>query len=190
VRSEAEEFQRLLLPQLPDLRPIDAAALSRPATAGRIGGDWYDGIRLPDDTFALVIGDVGGHSMQAAAEMSQIRAMLRTLSTAGHPAPLLLAPSKPGQYLDAEPGLPLGVDCDADRPDQHDQLPGGATLVFFTDGLTEHRGHDIDEGLAALARLATEHAGPCPERLCQALANGCPGDGTDDIAMMALLLPA
>jgi Stage II sporulation protein E (SpoIIE)/GAF domain len=236
VRSEAEEFQRLLLPQLPDLRPIETAALYRPATAGRIGGDWYDAIRLSDDSCALVIGDVGGHSTRAAAEMSQIRAMLRTLlyerhgspsavlgrldrvlqattdipiatvclallqpaetgwrlhwSTAGHPAPLLLAPSKPGRYLDAEPGLPLGVDCDAARPDQHDRLPGGAALVFFTDGLVEYRGHDIDEGLATLARLATQHDGPCPERLCQALANGCPGDGSDDIAMMALRLPA
>jgi hypothetical protein len=236
VRSEAEEFQRLLLPQLPDLRPIEAAALYRPATVGRIGGDWYDAIRLTDDTCALVIGDVGGHSMQAAAEMAQIRSMLRTLlyerhgspsavltrldrtlqattdipiatvclgllqragtgwrlrwSTAGHPAPLLLASREPGRYLDAEPGLPLGVDCGVARPDQHDRLPGGATLVFFTDGLVECRGHDIDDGLATLARLATQHAGRSPERLCRALADGCPGDGSDDIAMMALRLPA
>jgi serine phosphatase RsbU (regulator of sigma subunit) len=236
VRSEAEEFQRLLLPQLPDLRPIEAAALYRPATAGRIGGDWYDAIRLSGDTCALVIGDVGGHSMQAAAQMSQIRSMLRTLlyerrgspgavltrldrtlqattdiplataclallqpagigwrlrwSTAGHPAPLLLAPRVPGRYLDAEPGLPLGVDCGAARIDQDDLLPGGATLLFFTDGLIEHRGHDIDEGLAALVRLAAQQADPCPERLCQALADGCPGDGSDDIALMALRLPA
>jgi len=236
VRSEAEEFQRLLLPQLPDLRPIEAAALYRPATVGRIGGDWYDAIRLSDDSCALVIGDVGGHSMQAAAEMAQIRSMLRTLlyerhgspsavltrldrmlqattdipiatvclallqparmgwrlrwSTAGHPAPLLLAPRQPGRYLDAEPGLPLGADCGAPRPDQHDRLPGGSTLVFFTDGLIEHRGHDLDEGLATLAQLATKHADPCPERLCHDLAGGCPGDGSDDIAVMALRLPA
>jgi hypothetical protein len=236
VRSEAEEFQRLLLPQLPDLWPIEAAALYQPATAGRIGGDWYDAIRLPDDTCALVIGDVGGHSMQAAAEMAQIRSILRTLlyerhgspsavlgrldrmlqatteipiatvclgllqpahggwrlhwSTAGHPAPLLLAPRKPGRYLDAEPGLPLGVDCGPVRPDQHDRLPGGATLVFFTDGLIERRGHDIDEGLATLAQLATRDPDSRPERLCHDLADGSPGDGSDDIAMMALRLPA
>jgi hypothetical protein len=236
VRSEAEEFQRLLLPQLPDLRPIEAAALYRPATAGRIGGDWYDAIRLRDDSCAVVIGDVCGHSMQAAAEMAQIRSMLRTVlyerhgspsavltrldrtlqatteipiataclgslqragmgwrlhwSTAGHPAPLLLAPGKPGRYLDAEPGLPLGVDCGVARPDLHDRLPGGATLVFFTDGLVEDRCHHIDEGLAALAQIASRQADPCPERLCRALADGCPGDGSDDIAMMTLRLPA
>jgi hypothetical protein len=236
VRSEAEEFQRLLLPQLPDLRPIEAAALYRPATAGRIGGDWYDAVRVSDDTSAVVIGDVGGHSMQAAAEMSQIRSMLRTLlyerlgspgsvltrldrmlqattdiplttvclallqptdigwhlhwSTAGHPTPLLLAPGKPGRYLDAEPGPPLGADSGAARPDQHEWLPGGSTLVFFTDGLVEHRKHHIDEGLATLARIATQHADPRPERLCQALADGGPGDGSDDIAIMVLRLPA
>jgi serine phosphatase RsbU (regulator of sigma subunit) len=110
--------------------------------------------------------------------------------TAGHPAPLLLAPSKPARYLDAEPGPPLGVDSAAARPDQHDRLPGGATLVFFTDGLFEHRKQHIDEGLTALARLATQHAGERPERLCQALADHGPGDGSDDIALMALRLPA
>jgi len=236
VRSEAEEFQRLLLPQLPDLRPIEAATLYRPATIGRIGGDWYDAIRLSDDSCAVVIGDVGGHSMEAAAEMAQIRSMLRTLlyerhgspgavltrldrmlqatteipiataclalleraglgwrlhwSTAGHPAPLLLAPRKPGRYLDAEPGLPLGVDCGVARPDRSDRLPGGATLVFFTDGLVEDRERHIDEGLAALAQIATRQSDPCPERLCRALADRCPGDGSDDMAIMALRLPA
>jgi hypothetical protein len=236
VRSEAEEFQRLLLPQLPDLGPVEAAALYRPATAGRIGGDWYDAVHLSEDTCAVIIGDVGGHSMQAAAEMSQIRSMLRTLlcerrgspgailtrldrtlqattniplatvclaflqpadigwrlrwSTAGHPAPLLMAPGKPWRYLDADPGLPLGVDSGTARPNQDDRLPDGATLVSFTDGLVERRGQSIDEGLTALARLAEQHVGSHPERLCQTLADGRPGDGSDDIAIMALRLPA
>jgi hypothetical protein len=168
---EAEEFQRLLLPRLPDLRPIEAAALYQPATAPcPIGGDWYDAIRLPDDTWAVVIGDIGGHGLRAAAAMAQTRSMLRALlyerrsspsalltqldrtlqamadtpitticlarlrpagtgwrlrwSTAGHPAPLLLLPGQPGRYLDAEPGLPLGVDPGAARADLQYQLPG------------------------------------------------------------------
>lgn len=236
VRSQAEDFQRLLLPQLPDLRPIEAAALYQPPPGGRLGGDWYDAVRLPEDTCAVVIGDVCGHSMKAAAEMSNIRSMLRALllephgapgavltrldraleatagttfataclvllqpagigwrvrwSTAGHPAPLLLMPGEPARYLDAEPGLPLGVDPGVPRPDQHHRLPGGSTLVFFTDGLVEHRGYHIDEGLATLARLATRHADQPPERLCQALADGRPGYGSDDTAIMALRLPS
>lgn len=235
VRSEAEEFQRLLSPRLPDLRPIEAAALYRPATLGGIGGDWYDAIRLPDDACAVVIGDVGGHSLQAAAEMAQARSMLRALlyerngapgtvltqldrtlqaitdtplttacaarlrpartgwdlhwNTAGHLAPLLLAPGAPGQYLDAEPGPPLCADYTAARPSHHRRLPGGATLVLFTDGLIEHHEHPIVEGLAALARIATQHADQPPERLCQTLADNHPGDGSDDIAILALRLP-
>lgn len=238
VRSEAEEFERLLLPRLPDLRPVEVAAVYRPATApGPVGGDWYDAMRVPDGTCAVAVGDVGGHGLQAAAAMAETRSMLRALlyerhrspgavltqldhtlqaitdtplttaclarlrpadvgwllhwSTAGHPAPLLLAPGEPGRYLDAEPGLPLGVDPSAARPDHHQRLPSGATLVFFTDGLVEHHEHPIDEGLATLARLATQQQeGQALERLCHILADEHPGDGTDDTAILALRLPA
>jgi serine phosphatase RsbU (regulator of sigma subunit) len=109
-------------------------------------------------------------------------------STAGNPAPLLLLPGQPGRYLDAEPGLPLGVDPGAARADLQYQLPGGAALVFFTDGLVEHHEHALDERLATLARLATQHASQPPERLCQALLDDHPGDGSDDIAILALRL--
>lgn len=236
VRGEAEEFQRLLLPRLPDLGPIEAAAVYRSATAGPIGGDWYDAIRLPDDTYAVVIGDVGGHSLQAAATMAETRSMLRALlyerqslpgviltrldrtleaitdtsfttvclaklrpadegwslrwSTAGHPAPLLLPPGEPARYLTAQPGPPLGVDSGAARPELHERLPGGSTLVFFTDGLVEDRRHPIDKGLAALAAVATNQAGQPPDRLCRAFTDNSPGDGSDDTAILALHLPA
>jgi serine phosphatase RsbU (regulator of sigma subunit) len=111
-------------------------------------------------------------------------------STAGHPAPLLLAPGKPGRYLQAEPGLPLGVAAGQARPNQRDHLPPGATVIFFTDGLVEARGHSIDEGLSALARLAARHADQPVERLCDALIEGRPGDNSDDVAILALRLPA
>ncbi|MGK4585357.1 PP2C family protein-serine/threonine phosphatase [Kitasatospora sp. HPMI-4] len=80
TRLDAEHFQRLLLPQLPDLRPFDAAAAYRPAsTPSHIGGDWYDALLVPDHACAAVIGDVVGHDLEAAAAMSQIRNMLRAL---------------------------------------------------------------------------------------------------------------
>ncbi|MGW0186779.1 PP2C family protein-serine/threonine phosphatase [Streptomyces sp. NPDC003362] len=80
VRSGSEQFQRLLLPTLPDLRPFEAAAVYRPAAAPNpLGGDWYDAILLPDGAVALVIGDVVGHDLQAAAAMASTRNMLRSL---------------------------------------------------------------------------------------------------------------
>ncbi|MBD0420092.1 SpoIIE family protein phosphatase [Streptomyces sp. TRM S81-3] len=81
VRNSAEQFQRLLLPRLPDLRPFAAGAAYRPASApAAVGGDWYDAMLLPDGACAVVIGDVVGHDLRAAADMAQLRNMLRTLS--------------------------------------------------------------------------------------------------------------
>ena len=80
VRLGAEQFQRLLLPVLPDLRPFTAAAVYRPAAEpSKLGGDWYDAIPLPDDVVAVVIGDVVGHDLHAAAAMASTRNMLRAL---------------------------------------------------------------------------------------------------------------
>ncbi|MFB7225370.1 PP2C family protein-serine/threonine phosphatase [Streptomyces sp. NPDC056227] len=80
TRLDAEQFQRLLLPRLPDLQPFAAAAVYRPARApGHLGGDWYDALLVPDHACAAVIGDVVGHDLQAAAAMAQIRNMLRAL---------------------------------------------------------------------------------------------------------------
>ncbi|MFH7339056.1 GAF domain-containing SpoIIE family protein phosphatase [Streptomyces sp. KHY 26] len=80
VRDGAEQFQRLLLPTLPDLHPFTAAAVYRPAAEpSQLGGDWYDAIPLPGHVVAVVIGDVVGHDLRAAAAMACTRNMLRAL---------------------------------------------------------------------------------------------------------------
>ncbi|WP_151773844.1 PP2C family protein-serine/threonine phosphatase [Streptomyces abyssomicinicus] len=80
VRDSAETFQRLLLPTLPDLSPYAAATVYRPAAEpNHLGGDWYDALRLPDGALGIVIGDVYGHDLPAAAVMSQVRNMLLAL---------------------------------------------------------------------------------------------------------------
>ncbi|MFC5639965.1 GAF domain-containing SpoIIE family protein phosphatase [Kitasatospora cinereorecta] len=237
VRANAEYFQRLLLPQLPALDPFKTAAVYRPAAApDHVGGDWYDALMLPDGACALVIGDVVGHDLKAAATMAQTRNMLRALlydrrtppsailtqldrtldaitdnpittaclvriepaengwtvhwSTAGHPPPLVIGPDGTAHYLHADPGLPLGVDTDMPRPDHKHPLPGDATLVLFTDGLVEHPDHPIDAGLTALARIAAAHARLPLDDLCRTLADAQPGDGRDDLAVLALRTPS
>ncbi len=88
VRNSSERFQRLLLPELLDLRPFEAGAIYRPArTPGQLGGDWYDAVKLSDDSCIAVIGDVVGHDLEAAAAMSQTRNMLRALTFDGHTPP-------------------------------------------------------------------------------------------------------
>jgi serine phosphatase RsbU (regulator of sigma subunit) len=71
----------MLTTDLPQLGDLEVAARYVPAHAGdQVGGDWYDGILLPDGTTLLVIGDVSGHDITAAAEMGQLRIALRALA--------------------------------------------------------------------------------------------------------------
>lgn len=87
-RRIAETMQRHLIGPLPAIRELEMAARYQPAPRGsRVGGDWYDAFSLPGGLTALVIGDVTGHDLQAAADMSQIRNMLRTMAWAQRTPP-------------------------------------------------------------------------------------------------------
>ncbi len=91
-RSLAAELQGQLLPRaLPEPPGVSARARYRTATDGMgVGGDWYDLLELPGQRVGLVIGDVQGHNMQAAAVMGQLRNALRAYAAEGHePAAVL-----------------------------------------------------------------------------------------------------
>ncbi|QGV78956.1 SpoIIE family protein phosphatase [Streptomyces ficellus] len=75
-------LQRSLLPRdTPRLTAADLAFRYLPAdaTAG-VGGDWFDAIPLSGMRVALVVGDVAGHGLQAAATMGRLRTAVRTLA--------------------------------------------------------------------------------------------------------------
>jgi PAS domain S-box-containing protein len=76
----AETLQRSLLPErLPKIEGLDLVPRYLPS-AGRgaaIGGDWYDALERPDGRVALVVGDVAGHGLRAAATMGQLRNSFR-----------------------------------------------------------------------------------------------------------------
>jgi anti-sigma regulatory factor (Ser/Thr protein kinase)/putative methionine-R-sulfoxide reductase with GAF domain len=82
-----EMLQESLVPQtLPDVAGLELGASYRPAMRGTgIGGDWYDVFTLPGGEIALVIGDVMGHGLPAAALMAQVRTGLRAYAIDGHP---------------------------------------------------------------------------------------------------------
>jgi serine phosphatase RsbU (regulator of sigma subunit) len=80
-RAVAEQLRRSLLPgRLPVLSGVRVAARSRPKSAMRVGGDWYDVIALPSGDVGLVVGDVVGHDLVAATAMGQLRASLRAFA--------------------------------------------------------------------------------------------------------------
>jgi PAS domain S-box-containing protein len=75
----AETLQRSLLPErLPPIDGLAMAARYLPGARGAaIGGDWYDVLERPDGRVALVVGDVVGHGLRAAASMGQLRNAFR-----------------------------------------------------------------------------------------------------------------
>ncbi len=84
-RSVAARLQRGLTPRdLPQPGGYEVAASYAAGLDGlRIGGDWYDVIDLRDGRFALVIGDVVGHGLDAAIAMVRLRYALAGLAHAG-----------------------------------------------------------------------------------------------------------
>ncbi|MEU4781760.1 SpoIIE family protein phosphatase [Micromonospora sp. NPDC023633] len=78
----AQLLQRSMLPEhLPDLPRMRIAARYDPGVDGNAaGGDFYDAFLLPDGGLGIVLGDVAGHDVQAAARMGQVRAALRALA--------------------------------------------------------------------------------------------------------------
>ncbi|MGW0761429.1 SpoIIE family protein phosphatase [Streptomyces sp. NPDC002814] len=96
VRNTALTLQRSLLPDHPPHHTgLELASRYQPAQAtSEVGGDWYDVIPLSDDKTALVVGDVMGNGIDAAATMGRLRT-----ATCAY-ADLDLAPGAVLQHLD------------------------------------------------------------------------------------------
>jgi serine phosphatase RsbU (regulator of sigma subunit)/anti-sigma regulatory factor (Ser/Thr protein kinase)/putative methionine-R-sulfoxide reductase with GAF domain len=89
----AHTLQRSLLPaSLPQVPGAEVAVRYLPGTEGvDVGGDFYDVIPLPSGRIGLVVGDVMGRGLRAAAVMGQLRAAVRSYSLEGHPPAALLS---------------------------------------------------------------------------------------------------
>jgi len=123
-RRIAETMQRHLLPRLPKLPDLRMKACYVPApNSSQVGGDWYDAFVQADGSVGLVIGDVVGHDLDAAAGMAQVCNMLRAY--AGEPG---IAPSIVVDRLDqavarmAETAMATVVFARAERIDGGWQL--------------------------------------------------------------------
>jgi PAS domain S-box-containing protein len=86
----AVTLQHSLLPRgLAEQNAVEVAHRYQPAQAG-VGGDWFDIIPLPGFRVALVIGDVVGHGLRAAATMGRLRTAIHNFSTLDLPPDELL----------------------------------------------------------------------------------------------------
>ncbi|GAA1089752.1 hypothetical protein GCM10009663_36890 [Kitasatospora arboriphila] len=232
----AVTLQQSLLPRgLPEQDAVDAAYRYLPAHAG-VGGDWFDVIPLSGARVALVVGDVVGHGLHAAATMGRLRTAVHNFSAldlapdellthlddvvsridqeetaggmegaiigatclyaiydpvsrrcrlarAGHLPAVLVHPDGTVEIPDTPVGPPLGL---RGMPFTTAELevPEGAQLVLYTDGLVEARTRDIDIGLDLL-RAALSHADRSPEETCRAvLEELLPHRPEDDVALL------
>lgn len=233
-RSVAATLQQAILPRdLPEAAGVDLVACYEPAETGvDVGGDWYDAFELPDGRLALTVGDVGGHGLDAAGLMGQLRnaarayamddpepgalvtklnrllsvsgqadALLATIvvaaldprsgrlrwSSAGHPPPLVVAPNGTSRLLELVHGPPLGAEPAVEYAQAEDEI-AGESLLLYTDGLIEHRGRSLTDGLRMLREVAASVAMADPKEFCDAIAEQVlPGiEREDDLcALMA-----
>jgi ABC-type multidrug transport system ATPase subunit/anti-sigma regulatory factor (Ser/Thr protein kinase) len=117
----AVSLQRSLLPHgLPEQDALDVGYRYLPAQAG-VGGDWFDVIPLPGARVALVVGDIVGHGMHAAATMGRLRTAVHNFSMLDLPPDDLLA------HLD---DLVVRIDKDESGPGATGTTISGATCLY------------------------------------------------------------
>ncbi|GEB61948.1 SpoIIE family protein phosphatase [Streptomyces gardneri] len=106
-----------------------------------------------------------------------------TFANAGHLPPVLVEPGEEAFLLDVPPGMPLGVGGEPFE-EVEVELPEGALLALYTDGLVESRDHPLDEGLSAFRRALTDPARPLEDVCDRVLTSLDTGHGEDDIALL------
>jgi serine phosphatase RsbU (regulator of sigma subunit) len=92
-RAIAQTLQHALLPdQLPQIRGAVASARFDPGQRGvEIGGDWYDVIPRDERRVLLVVGDVSGRGLRAAATMASLRYAIHAYAAQNDPPATILA---------------------------------------------------------------------------------------------------
>ncbi|GAA2349874.1 SpoIIE family protein phosphatase/ATP-binding protein [Streptomyces violaceusniger] len=141
----AVTLQRSLLPRgLPEQDAVEVAWRYLPAEAG-VGGDWFDVIPLSGARVALVVGDVVGHGLHAAATMGRLRTAVHNFSALDlAPEELLAHVDELVARIDSEEGTAEATDA------SEDESVTGATCLYAI--------YDPVSGRCTLARAG--HPGP------------------------------
>jgi serine/threonine-protein kinase RsbW len=127
----------------------------------------------------------GAMTTMAYAELDVDSGELR-YACAGHPPPLVVPADGDPRLLWGGRSGPLGMDMHS-RPEEHDRLEPGGTLVLYTDGLIERKGESLAVGLERLSDAARASSGdglqPLVDRMLSAMLAGHPQE--DDVCIIA-----
>ncbi|MFJ9420235.1 SpoIIE family protein phosphatase [Streptomyces sp. NPDC101227] len=106
-----------------------------------------------------------------------------TFANAGHLPPVLVEDGEDALLLDVPPGMPLGVGGEPFEEIEVD-LPDGALLALYTDGLVESRHHPLEEGLRAFRQALSDSDRPLEDVCDHVLSALDTSHGEDDIALL------
>ncbi|MCS0634467.1 SpoIIE family protein phosphatase [Streptomyces sp. LP05-1] len=106
-----------------------------------------------------------------------------TFANAGHLPPALVEPGEKALLLEGPIGVPLGVGGEPFEEVEVD-LPEGALLALYTDGLVESRDHPLDEGLQAFRSALTDQPRALEDVCDHVLSTLDTRHGEDDIALL------
>ena len=140
----AETLQRAMLPEQAEVEGLDVWSYYAPNVVyAQVGGDWYDVVQIAPDVVGIVIGDVVGHDVEAAAAMGQLRSVVRAYA---------FEVTEPGTVLERVDQLVGGM-----------RIPRSAGLVLTT--LTRR---DPEDGGCPSWHLEYSRAGHLPALLIRA----------------------
>ncbi|MFG2223761.1 SpoIIE family protein phosphatase [Streptomyces sp. NPDC048644] len=171
-----------------DLEPAEVLSALDEIARGLGGGEGRTGKRSQSDR-----GAESGRG--AAADLSEVYLATCvyavydpvtrrcTFANAGHLPPVLVEGGEDALLLDVPPGMPLGVGGEPFEEIEV-ELPDGALLALYTDGLVESRDHPLDEGLQAFRGALSEAGRPLEDACDHVLSALDTSHGEDDIALL------
>ncbi|MHB2021121.1 MAG: SpoIIE family protein phosphatase [Candidatus Xenobia bacterium] len=229
-RSMLSHLAQSFLGEPPQMAGLEIHTIYQPAwMAARIGGDYYDFIRLGPRRLGVVIGDVCGKGVQAGTYTAMAKYMLSayarqdatptrvlqalnpalyesmkpgifltmmygvldleagtfTYVNAGHPAPYLLHNGSV-QPLPVTAGV-VGADPEWTFPQATLHVPEGASLVLYTDGITEAFGFQDEDPIPDILRSAGDFTAPqLADHVYQATVGASGVKLKDDVAIVVL----
>lgn len=164
----AETLQRAMLPEQAEVDGLDVWTYYSPnADDAQVGGDWYDVLQIDPRTVGVVIGDVVGHDVEAAATMGQLRSVVRSYA---------FDITEPGPVLDRVDQLFGGM-----------RIPRAASMVYSALRRDDEGGWVLQfsrAGHLPLLHVRDGHARQVRGRGGRLIGFGSGGRWTDELALL------